>query len=128
MLRNLFRFTVRGRKSVERWRSQRLARACDRHGRATADFAALEQQRQAAAAKAPTDYAAALELDALMPKFIAQLPADVISGNPYLYRRTEAERFILYSVGWDEKDDGGTPGKHLFDEKEGDWVWQSLAR
>ena len=31
-------------------------------------------------------------------------------------------QFILYSVGWNEKDDGGVPGKTLFDEKEGDWV------
>jgi len=31
---------------------------------------------------------------------------------------------VLYSVGWNEKDDGGTPGKALFDEKQGDWVWR----
>ena len=33
-------------------------------------------------------------------------------------------KFVLYSVGWNEKDDGGVPGKELFDPKDGDWVWQ----
>jgi hypothetical protein len=28
--------------------------------------------------------------------------------------------FVLYSVGWNEKDDGGKPGKRWL---EGDWVW-----
>jgi len=63
-------------------------------------------------------------LDALAPRFISQMPHDVISGEPYKYRRTDDGQFVLYSVGWNEKDDGGVPGKTLFDEKEGDWVWQ----
>ncbi len=63
-------------------------------------------------------------LDALVPQFISQLPHDVITGNPYKYRLTKDGQFVLYSVGWNEKDDGGVPGKTLFDDKEGDWVWQ----
>ncbi len=63
-------------------------------------------------------------LDALVPQFISQLPHDVITGEPYKYRLTKDGQFVLYSVGWNEKDDGGVPGKTLFDEKEGDWVWQ----
>src|SRR6266550_1954971 len=63
-------------------------------------------------------------LDALVPKFISQLPADVISGKPYIYRRTDDGQLILYTAGWDEKDDGGLPGKTLFDEQQGDWVWR----
>ena len=63
------------------------------------------------------------QLEELAPKFIAALPHDVIGGEPYRYRRTEDGGFILYSIGWNGKDDGGTPGKRLFDEKEGDWVW-----
>jgi hypothetical protein len=63
------------------------------------------------------------QLEELAPKFIAALPHDVIGGEPYRYRRTEDGGFVLYSIGWNEKDDGGTPGKRLFDEKEGDWVW-----
>jgi hypothetical protein len=64
------------------------------------------------------------KLDALVPRFISQLPHDVITGEPYKYRRTDDGQFVLYSVGWNEKDDGGVPGKELFDAKEGDWVWQ----
>ena len=63
-------------------------------------------------------------LDALVPRFMSALPHDVITGEPYKYRRTNDGEFVLYSVGWNEKDDGGVPGKTLFDEKEGDWVWQ----
>ncbi len=63
-------------------------------------------------------------LDALAPRFMSVLPHDVITGEPYKYRRTDDGQFVLYSVGWNEKDDGGVPGKQLFDEKEGDWVWQ----
>ena len=62
-------------------------------------------------------------LSALMPQFMSRPPNDVITGQPYKYRRTDDGQFVLYSVGWDEKDDGGVPGERLLDEKEGDWVW-----
>jgi len=39
------------------------------------------------------------------------------------YHRTENGKFLLYSIGWNETDDGGTPGT-LADVKKGDWVWQ----
>jgi len=67
-------------------------------------------------------------LDALTPRFISRLPNDVIGGQPYKYRRTADGQFILYSVGWNEKDDGGVPGQRLFDETEGDWVWDYPAQ
>jgi hypothetical protein len=63
-------------------------------------------------------------LDALVPNFIAALPRDVISGEPYRYRRIADQQFVLYSVGWDEVDDGGNPGQAVFDQEQGDWVWQ----
>jgi hypothetical protein len=66
-------------------------------------------------------------LEALAPAFMSRLPNDVITGQPYKYRRTNDGQFILYSVGWDEKDNGGTPGKTLFDLNQGDWVWQYPA-
>jgi hypothetical protein len=62
-------------------------------------------------------------LEALRPRFISRLPNDVITGQPYKYRRTDDGQFILYSVGWNEKDDGGVPGKDMFDQTQGDWVW-----
>lgn len=64
------------------------------------------------------------KLDGLVPAFISPLPQDVITGEPYKYRRTDDGQFILYSVGWDEKDDGGVPGNTEWDYKQGDWVWQ----
>ena len=63
-------------------------------------------------------------VDVLTPRFISPLPHDVITGGPYKYRRAADGQFVLYSVGWNEKDDGGVPGKKLFDQSEGDWVWQ----
>jgi hypothetical protein len=63
-------------------------------------------------------------LDALVPQFVEKLPRDIIGGQPLHYRRTADGKFLLYSVGWNETDDGGTPGKTWFDEKEGDWVWE----
>lgn len=46
-------------------------------------------------------------LEALVPQFITKLPHDVINGQPLKYRRTNDGSFILYSIGWNEKDDGG---------------------
>jgi hypothetical protein len=63
------------------------------------------------------------QLDSLSPQYMSRLPNDVITGQPYKYRRTDDGQFILYSVGWNEKDDGGVPGKTLFDQSQGDWVW-----
>lgn len=71
-------------------------------------------------------------LDALVPAFIAKLPHDVIDGQPLRYRRTAEGSFVLYSIGWNEKDDGGTvvpnKDKRGFNWKEGDWVWQYPAK
>ncbi|MGA2541817.1 MAG: hypothetical protein ABSG78_09720 [Verrucomicrobiota bacterium] len=67
-------------------------------------------------------------LEALTPRFISRAPNDVITGQPYKYRRTDDGKFILYSVGWNEKDDGGVPGTTLFDQTQGDWVWSYPAK
>lgn len=70
-------------------------------------------------------------LDALAPQFIATLPHDLINGQPLHYRRTDDGKFVLYSVGWNETDDGG---KVVFaksgrvDTEQGDWVWQYPAK
>ena len=68
-------------------------------------------------------------LGALVPKFIEKLPHDIIGGQPLHYRRTENRKFLLYSVGWNETDDGGmvSPlnknGGIVYTS--GDWVWQN---
>ncbi len=65
-------------------------------------------------------------LGALSPKFLAQIPSDLISGEPLRYRRTEAGNFILYAVGWNQTDDGGEASqtsRRRPNPKAGDWVW-----
>jgi hypothetical protein len=59
-------------------------------------------------------------LDALVPQFMDRIPPDLIGGQPPHYRRTDDGKFLLYSIGWTEKDHGGESGSK---EKEGDWVW-----
>lgn len=71
-------------------------------------------------------------LEALAPRFVKTLPRDVINGEPLKYRRTPDARYVLYSVGWNEKDDGGRvvfpKDSEFVDEPEGDWVWSPLAQ
>ncbi|MGA2540056.1 MAG: hypothetical protein ABSG78_00695 [Verrucomicrobiota bacterium] len=61
-------------------------------------------------------------LDALVPQFLDKIPPDLIGGQPLHYHRTGDGKFLLYSVGWNEKDDGGKPGS------EDDWVWDDAVR
>lgn len=71
-------------------------------------------------------------LDPLAPQWMARLPRDIINGQPLQYRRTADGQFVLYSVGWNEADDGGVvvlnKGSSLrVDINLGDWVWRSSA-
>ncbi len=61
-------------------------------------------------------------LNELMPQFIEQLPHDIIGGQLLKYRRTPDGQFTLYSIGWNETDDGGQLSLYPYDK--GDWVWQ----
>ena len=65
-------------------------------------------------------------LEALAPRFLEAPPHDVIGGQPLRYRRTDDGKFLLYSVGWNETDDGGTVARKADgteDREHGDWVW-----
>ena len=67
-------------------------------------------------------------LDALEPRFIEKVPSDIITGQPLHYRLSSDWQFTLYSVGWNEKDDGGkipSSGNGSVDIATGDWVWQN---
>ncbi len=69
-------------------------------------------------------------LDALAPQLINNVPHDIIGGKPLLYRRISGKTFTLYSVGWNETDDGGQVGLSKYgslDRNTGDWVWQTSA-
>jgi len=61
-------------------------------------------------------------LDALLPQFLAAIPHDVIGGGPLHYRRASEGTFVLYSVGWNGRDDGGVRGQPS-PATDGDWVW-----
>ena len=60
---------------------------------------------------------------------LTHVPADLINGQPLRYRRTADGHFLLYSVGWNEIDDGGAvirkwDGQVDQDSRQGDWVWE----
>ena len=70
-------------------------------------------------------------LDALVPQFVEKLPCDLIGGQPLKYRRTDDGNFLLYSIGWNETDDGGktASGRNgSVDDDSPDWVWQYPTR
>jgi len=62
-------------------------------------------------------------LDALVPAFLPQFPLDPLDGQPLRYR-VEGGGYLLYSIGWNGRDDGGFADS---DRKglQGDWVWPS---
>ena len=69
-------------------------------------------------------------LDTLAPQFMEKIPHDIIGGQPLHYHRTDDGKFLLYSVGWNETDDGGldvsTQNKNgVTDFTKGDWVWKN---
>jgi len=77
-------------------------------------------------------------LGQLIPSFLPKIPKDVIDGQPLKYR-PESGRFVLYSIGWNAKDDGGEYPPKKFGESSamrgtrrgesepGDWVWRYPA-
>jgi hypothetical protein len=72
-------------------------------------------------------------LDSLASQYIEQLPHDIIGGQPLHYRRIDdlssqgsgaaSGKYLLYSVGWNETDDGGVSGTDS-DLTKADWVWK----
>ena len=61
-------------------------------------------------------------LDLLKPEIIKELPHDLVGGKPLQYRRNQNGGYLLYSIGWNQRDDGGKPSERT---DEGDWVWTS---
>lgn len=67
----------------------------------------------------------------LAPRFLDDLPPDLTTGESYHYRLQPNRTYLLYSVGWDQKDDGGTPstaqsGSQGPSADRGDWPWSPL--
>jgi len=65
-------------------------------------------------------------LEALVPGILNEVPIDPFTGKPLVYRR-EGEGFIVYSLGSNEKDDGGRSTYMITQEvmdKDDDWAWR----
>ena len=65
-------------------------------------------------------------LEALIPGILTEVPVDPFTGKPFVYRR-EGEGFIVYSLGSNQKDDGGRSTymiTQLVMDKDDDWTWK----
>ncbi len=65
-------------------------------------------------------------LDELVPELLTEVPVDPFTGNPLVYRR-EGEGFIVYSLGSNQKDDGGRSTymiTQLVMPADDDWSWK----
>ena len=72
-------------------------------------------------------------LDALSPGCIEELPHDIMSGESYRYQLRSDGTYLLYSVGWNQGDDGGkvvykNDASGQIDYSKGDWVWPMPER
>lgn len=60
------------------------------------------------------------------------LPADLMNGKPYVYKPDFKGRYLLYGVGWNQKNEGGKvvmlghPHADRIDHKAGDTVWDYI--
>ncbi len=60
----------------------------------------------------------------LSPAYGAELPRDVMTGSPYRYKPLPDGTYLLYSVAWNQLDDGGDSGPRGYYNAESlDWVW-----
>ena len=65
-------------------------------------------------------------LEELVPALLPELPVDPFTGKPLVYRR-EGDGFIVYSLGSNQKDDGGRMTyeiTQLVMDKDDDWSWR----
>ena len=65
------------------------------------------------------------DLDELVPEFISKAPCDPVNGLPFRYVRRGERDYLLYSIGWNEKDEGGMETRK---RDQGDWTWASDRR
>ena len=74
-------------------------------------------------------------LEALVPKYLDKVPADLVKGRPLKYQRRENGEYVLYSVGWNGEDDlapllanPNAPVRAILLKKaaDGDWAWRGI--
>ncbi len=64
-------------------------------------------------------------LEDLVPEYAEKVPNDILTGEPYHFRWEDKDHYLLYSVGFDGKDDGGTVRTNKKTRVvEGDWIWR----
>jgi hypothetical protein len=75
-------------------------------------------------------------LSQLTPEILPAVPLDPVDGQPLRYRRNADGTFVLYSVGPNNRDDGGDPSLeksaksssyNWLDHSALDWVWPQPA-
>ena len=70
-------------------------------------------------------------LGVLTPSLLPALPNDLFDGQPPHYRRLAADRYLLYSIGWNSRDDQGRTWRNAEGQPDGkvevgDWVWAGV--
>ncbi len=74
-----------------------------------------------------------VSLEALVPDFVAEVPHDLMDGQPLRYKLRSDGTYCLYSVGEDAQDDQGSPLSETNDRPPSsawdarDWVWPQVV-
>jgi hypothetical protein len=73
------------------------------------------------------------KLSALVPSFLLAERRDPFTTLPFQYHKTQDGSYLIYSVGWNGTDEGGTvnlkaSNKAKRDDDASDWVWFGNAR
>jgi len=63
-------------------------------------------------------------LNQLVPDFLPEVPLDPITGTSMRYGIVDPAYYILWSVGWNQTDEGGTPPENSTDRMSNDRVWK----
>ena len=68
-------------------------------------------------------------LEALVPDILPQIPIDPFTGKPFVFRR-QGDELLIYSLGSNQRDDGGRMGlmTQLVQEKDDDWTWREKIK
>jgi hypothetical protein len=71
-------------------------------------------------------------LTSLAPQFLSRIPTDLFDGQPLRYRSLPEGGYVVYSIGLNQKDDGGEMAfakqSNAPDDSQGDWVWQMAGK
>jgi len=66
-------------------------------------------------------------LDLLVPEYLPVLPVDVVTLQTMRYDHPVPDKFKLWSIGWNGRDDSGRP-PISYQSDDGDWVWGEWSK